>query len=126
MSEYARLKSLAEIDELVARSHETPVVFFKHSLTCPISGAAFREYQRFLADRPADDATVYTLIEVQNAREVSNEIARRTGIRHESPQALLMRGGEVVWHASHGSIRSASLKAAVVGSRAFRNPIRLD
>ena len=94
MSEYARLQSVAEIDELVAKSRETPVVFFKHSLTCPVSGTALREYESFLADRPAEDATVYTLVEVQNAREVSNEIARRTGVRHESPQALLLRDAE--------------------------------
>lgn len=115
MPEYARLLSVSELDDLVARSRESPVLLFKHSLTCPISGAAFREYQRFLADRPGDDATVYALIEVQNAREVSNEVARRTGVRHESPQALLLRDGAVAWHASHGSIRSASLAAAVDG-----------
>lgn len=115
MSEFARLQSVAEIDGLIARSHETPVVFFKHSLTCPVSDAAFREYESFLADRPADDAAVYTLIEVQKARDVSDEIARRTGVRHESPQALLMRAGEVAWHASHWAIRSASLKDAVEG-----------
>ena len=115
MSEPVRLQSVAEIDELVARSRETPVVFFKHSLACPVSLAALREYRSFLADRPADDAGVYTLIEVQNARDVSNELARRTGIRHESPQALLMRDGQVAWHASHGSIRTESLKVAVEG-----------
>ncbi len=113
MAEYSRLQSVSEIEPMIARSHQTPVVFFKHSLTCPISGAAFRRYRSFLEDRPADDDTVYTLIEVQNARDVSNEIARRTGVRHESPQALVLRGGEVAWHASHGAIRAEALKAAL-------------
>ena len=116
MSEYSQLESRSEIDELIARSRETPVVFFKHSLTCPISGAAFRQYQRFLQDRPEGDRVVYTLIEIQNAREVSTEIAERTGVRHESPQALLMRDGEVVWHASHWSIKAEALSAAVEGA----------
>ena len=113
MAEYSRLQSVSEIDGLIAKSSHTPVLVFKHSLTCPISGAALRQYQSFLEDRPESDETVYTLIEVQNAREVSTEIARRTGVRHESPQALLMRDGEVTWHASHGSIRSGSLRAAI-------------
>ena len=115
MSEYSVIRSVSEIDPLIARSRETPVLFFKHSLTCPISGAAFREYQRFLDERPEDDGAVYTLIEIQNARDVSTEVAQRTGVRHESPQALLMRDGEVTWHASHWSIRADALAEAVAG-----------
>ena len=113
MSETSRIESLAELDRLIEQSRETPVLLFKHSLTCPISSAALRQYQRFLGDRPAGDSAVYALVEIQNAREVSNEIARRTGVRHESPQALLLTGGEVAWHASHGSIRAEALASAV-------------
>ncbi len=113
MSEYSRLESVSEIEPLIAKSRETPVLVFKHSLTCPISGAAFRQYQRFLEDRPVDDPAVYTLVEVQNARDVSTEIARLTGVRHESPQALLLRDGEVAWHASHWSIKAEALASAV-------------
>ncbi len=115
MSEYSRLESVSEIEPLIARSRETPVLLFKHSLTCPISGAALRQYQRFLDQRSDDDPTLYTLIEVQNARDVSTEIARVTGVRHESPQALLLRGGEVAWHASHWSIKAEALASAVDG-----------
>ena len=115
MSEYSRVESVSEIDALVEKSQETPVMLFKHSLTCPISGAALRQYQSFLDDRPEDEAAVYTLVEVQNARDVSNEIARRTGVRHESPQALLLRGGKVAWHASHWSIKAEALASAVDG-----------
>ncbi len=114
MSEYSLIESVSEIDPLIARSRDTPVLFFKHSLTCPISSAALRQYQQFLDGRPEDDDAVYTLIEIQNARDVSTEVAQRTGVRHESPQALLVRGGEVVWHASHWSIRAESLAEAVI------------
>jgi bacillithiol system protein YtxJ len=115
MAEYNRLTSVAELDPLFADSGERPVLFFKHSLTCPISGAAFREYERFLEEQPEGGDTVFTLVEVQNAREVSNAIAERTGVRHESPQALLLRDGEVTWHASHWSIKANELAGAVGG-----------
>ena len=115
MSQVARLESVTEIEPLIADSRRRPVLFFKHSLTCPVSSAAFREYQQFLDDRPEDDLTVYTLIEIQNAREVSSSIAERTGVRHESPQALLVRDGEVAWHASHWQIRARTLADAVGG-----------
>ncbi|MCP3960174.1 MAG: bacillithiol system redox-active protein YtxJ [bacterium] len=113
MSDYFRLQSISEIDELIEKSGETPVLFFKHSLTCPISRAALRQYESFLADRPEGDLTTYTLIEIQNARELSSDLAERTGVRHESPQALFVRGGEVAWHASHWSIQSEALAEAV-------------
>ena len=44
------------------------------------------------------------LIIVQTDRHVSNEIARRTGIKHESPQAIVLKDGEPVYHASHYDI----------------------
>ena len=91
------------------------MLLFKHSLTCPISTAAFKQYQQFLQDRPDDDGAVYTLVEIQNARDVSNEIASRTGVRHESPQALVLRDGKVTWHASHWSIQAGDLATAVDG-----------
>ena len=115
MSDYSLLQTAAEIESLIAQSRERPVLVFKHSLTCPISTAAFREYQQFLENRPADDEAVYTLIEIQKAREVSNSIAERTGVRHESPQALLLRDGEVAWHASHWKIKAQVLAEAVDG-----------
>ncbi len=115
MPSYVLLESIPEVERLIGVSRQTPVLFFKHSLTCPISGRAFGEYRRFLDDRPDDDPTVYTLVEIQNARPVSDEIAECTGVRHESPQALLVRGGEVAWHASHYSIRAADLASAVGG-----------
>ena len=116
MSEYSRLESVSQIEPLIASSHQTPVLVFKHSLTCPISSAALRQYESFLDQRPDEDSNVYALVEIQNARDVSNEIARVTGVRHESPQALLLRGGEVAWHASHWSIKAEALASAIDGS----------
>ncbi len=115
MAEVRKLLNVDEIDPLIESSHQTPVMIFKHSLSCPISSAAYREYQRYLDERPADDGVVHTLIEIQNARPVSNAVAETTGVRHESPQALLLRDGKVVWHDSHHRIRVDSLSQAVAG-----------
>jgi len=112
MAKLERLSRVDEIEPLLEESHRRPVMIFKHSLTCGISSAAYRELERYLAE--ADDETVrHALVEIQNARDVSNAIAERTGVRHASPQALVLRGGEVVWHASHGQIRREALAAAV-------------
>lgn len=113
MSELTKLSSLEELDGWLERSRREPVWVFKHSLTCPTSSSALREFQAFAADD--DGGNGYALIEVQTARELSNELARRTGVRHESPQALLLRDDEAVWHDSHWRIRADRLRRAVAG-----------
>jgi bacillithiol system protein YtxJ len=93
------------LEDLLARSHSEPVILFKHSSTCPISAAAYAE----MSQVPND----ISLVVVQGARDVSREIESRTGIRHESPQAIILRNGQAVWNASHWSIRANVVEDAV-------------
>jgi bacillithiol system protein YtxJ len=81
--------------------------FLKHSLTCPISGSAFEEYQKFVNETDEQDA--YYLA-VQESRDLSNHIAEAFGIKHESPQAFLFKDGKPVWNDSHWNITSKQLK----------------
>lgn len=111
MSELKKLGSPAELEAWIERSHREPVWVFKHSLTCEVSAVALAEFRRFAGEDGVDGQL--GLIEVQTARELSNELARRTGVRHESPQALLLRDGGAVWHASHWRIRVPELRRAV-------------
>jgi thioredoxin 1 len=52
------------------------------------------------------------VITVQTHRPLSDAAATRLGIRHETPQALLLRDGKVVWNASHFSITASALDRA--------------
>ena len=111
MADIQKIDDIPALDALIARSNETPVWILKHSLTCPISSQAWSEFKRFAGDSPENGA-VFALIEIQRARPVSTALAERTGIRHESPQALLLRGGQAVWHASHYGIDRTALRQA--------------
>ncbi len=102
----------AALEELFAHSHNEPVLLFKHSTTCPISAHAYREMSRLAAGA----AESVSLVVVQTARPVSNEIAARTGVRHESPQAIVLRRGRAVWTASHYDITAAEVERAVRGN----------
>ena len=116
MSELRLIHSIDEVAPMVEQSHEHPVFVFKHSLTCPISSSAFGRFRTFVEGQNSEEGEVtFTLIEIQNAREVSNHVAETTGVRHVSPQALLLRDGDVVWHASHGAIQGDALQAALAG-----------
>ena len=94
-----------ELEGLFARSHERPVLIFKHSLTCPISAAAYDEMRRVGRE--------VSLVVVQKARDVSKEVESRTGVRHESPQALILRNGSVVWSASHWKVTAEEVGRAL-------------
>ncbi len=106
------LHDLAALEAEVAASAEGPRFIFKHSLTCPISAMALGEYHRFAAEL-ATPAAHLSLIEIQNSRPLSGQLAEITGIRHESPQAILLFGGKAVWHASHGAITAPALHRAL-------------
>lgn len=106
------VRSGDELDAYFDAGRDRPAFVFKHSLTCPVSHAAHAQFLDFAAGcRDAD----CVLIEVQPSRDLCREVERRTGVRHESPQAILLVGGQVRWHASHGRIRVQSLREALDG-----------
>jgi bacillithiol system protein YtxJ len=98
-----KITSVEELEELFAKSNEKPVALFKHSTTCPISASVYHEVQNV-------DGEINVVI-VQAARNVSNEIAARTGIRHESPQAIVLKDGKAVYHASHYDITAEEVSS---------------
>ena len=99
---FINVDSIEGLERLVAESHERPVILFKHSLTCGISSGVYREVSQVRAD--------VNLVVIQTHREISNAIAAITGVRHESPQAIVLRGGEPVYHASHYDIEAEHIE----------------
>ena len=90
---FIKLDSVEKLENLIRDSHENPVVLFKHSTTCPISSSVYQEISQFNGD--------VNLVVVQSARDISSAIAEKTGVRHESPQAIILKNGAAVYHASH-------------------------
>lgn len=101
------IRSMEDWEHVRSESEEGLVFLLKHSSTCPISAAGYREFERFETDIPK-----YYLI-VQRSRALSNEIESELSIQHESPQLFLMKDGEAVWHASHYKISQSNIKTAV-------------
>lgn len=105
------LNTIEELDAFVAADPTTPVILYKHSLTCGTSAMALEEIRDLVAD-PAPRARV-GLVLIQPARTVSNEISNRYGIRHESPQVLVIHNGRAVWNASHYRVTAEAITAAL-------------
>jgi bacillithiol system protein YtxJ len=84
-------------------------LLFKRSPTCPISARAWTAYRRFLRRNP-DVRTGW--IDVVAHADLARQVAERTGVEHESPQALWLRHGRVGWHASHFDVTERGLERA--------------
>ncbi len=102
---FIKVDSIERLDALFEESHTKPVVFFKHSSTCGIS-AGVRDIVSKL------DAEL-NLIIVQTERDLSNEIAARTNIRHQSPQAIVIKDGRAIYHESHYDITPEDIENSV-------------
>lgn len=106
------ITSLTELENTLAQSDNRKQLIFKHSNACPISTMAYNEMQGYLQKSPAEDVD-YSLIVVQTARNVSNEVATKLNVQHQSPQAILVYKGQAIWHKSHYDINKSSLANAV-------------
>jgi len=113
------LESLDSLDALLRRSAERPQLLFKHSLYCGLSGMARDALETHLGQ--PDPGVDYWLITVQTGREVSDAVEERLGIRHETPQAILVRDGRPLWNASHRRITAAALAEATATSRGAKD-----
>jgi bacillithiol system protein YtxJ len=81
-------------------------LLLKHSNTCPISKKAFEQVKLFEIEH---DITIFYLI-VQNSRDLSNYIAEKFSIKHESPQIIYFKNTKPIWNDSHFMINLNELK----------------
>ena len=105
------LKTIEEWNDVVDESNDHPILVIKHSTTCPISAAAFSEFNTFVDSLEEDIGTYF--VKVRETREVSNQIAEETGVEHQSPQVLFIKDREPLWNASHGDITVDSLNETI-------------
>lgn len=105
-AKFKEIYTIEALAELFDESHNRPIVFFKHSITCPISKNVFREVSSV-------NSEIWVMV-VQDARKVSNEISEKTGIPHESPQVIIIRDGKVIYHSSHYDISAADVRNALL------------
>ncbi|USG67187.1 bacillithiol system redox-active protein YtxJ [Brevibacillus ruminantium] len=104
-----QLHSLEELDQFVSQAGKR--LLFKHSTICPISTTAHEEFLSFLQEQDVPAAVIL----VREDRPVSNEVAERYSIKHESPQIFLLEDGQVKWHTSHWKITKAAIAEAIQG-----------
>lgn len=102
------LTSEEQLVELENESVNKPVVIFKHSTRCGISRMVLKQFE---SKYSAEDEMKFYFLDLLNYRSLSQAIATRFQVVHESPQLILLKNAKVMQHASHHDILNASLEA---------------
>jgi bacillithiol system protein YtxJ len=99
-----KIKDAQALDEVIASSYQAPVLIFKHSFRCAISSTALGRLERNWDEKAEIPVKPY-MVDVIGERPLSQLIAQKTGVVHESPQALLFKNGKVVYVEDHLGIQ---------------------
>lgn len=102
------LELMEQLDAIEQDSFEKPIAIFKHSTTCGISRMAWNLFQKNYSISK-DKMELYHLDLLAN-RAISNEIAVRFGVVHQSPQLIVIKDGKAIHHSSHESIDALILE----------------
>lgn len=105
------LTELKQLDDLAAASFKKPVLIFKHSTRCGVSRMVLKNFEKHYALN--DDDISPWFLDLLAYRDVSNEIASRFGVVHQSPQLILISRGECIYTASHSDIDANDIQEKI-------------
>ena len=105
------LTSVEEVEDLANKSTSRTQIIFKHSTSCGISRMVFNMFGKDF-DFEENQVDIYYL-DLHKYRGVSNEVASRFQVLHQSPQLLIIKNGVVVAHESHGGVTDMNLSELV-------------
>ncbi|RSK38262.1 bacillithiol system redox-active protein YtxJ [Mangrovimonas spongiae] len=107
---WVNLVDKEQLNLLEEASNNKLQIIFKHSTRCGISSMVKRQFEK---EFPININVDLYYLDLLKYRDISNQITTKFNIQHESPQLLIVKGGEVIKHASHGQINDLDLKTFV-------------
>ena len=106
--QWGNLTELKQLDNIVLESEEVPVIIFKHSTRCPVSRMALKNFENEY-NIEEGSAKPYFLDLIAH-RDISNEIASRFKVTHQSPQVIVIKNGQEIYNTSHDDIDAGIVK----------------
>ncbi len=105
---WSNLTEESQIAEIIALSNSIPVYIFKHSTTCGISAQAKENVE--ISFKNTDKPFLLYYLDLLKYRSISNEVASKLNVHHQSPQLILVHNGEVAFTTSHYKIKTNILE----------------
>lgn len=100
-----------DLQKLENESEQKTVVIFKHSTRCGISRMVKRQFEK---EYNYDERKVKLYyLDLLKYRELSKRVAEDFGVFHESPQLLIIKNKNVVFHTSHSDISAEKIREYV-------------
>ncbi len=106
-NKWKTLNSIQQLEDILLDSNSKSSVIFKHSTRCSISTMALNRLEK-LESSFYDKANIFYL-DLIAYRDLSNVIAEKLNVHHESPQIILIENGECTYDASHMEINCKEL-----------------
>lgn len=108
---WQELSNVTQLEQVTRESHEVAVGIFKHSTRCSISATALDRLKRNWPKTEGTETVKIYYLDLIAHRDISNTIAEKYGVPHESPQFILLKNGEAVYHESHYGINPGDILA---------------
>lgn len=102
-SQWLELTDKKQLETIATESETKKVAIFKHSTRCIISRTVLSAFVEAYIETSKEVSVYY--LDILNHRDISNSIAEKFSITHESPQLLVIEKGLVKTHASHDNIK---------------------
>jgi bacillithiol system protein YtxJ len=102
------LNNESQLEEIVQKSYTAAQVIFKYSSRCSLSDLIRDRLER----KPGPEKMDFYFLDLISYRALSDRIARKFEVHHESPQVLVIRNGDCVYDESHTAIRMDDIIAA--------------
>lgn len=103
---WMNLEYIEQLNTIVQKSNEKPIIIFKHSTRCGISRMVLKQFEK---EYNLENRVEAYLLDLLNYRDISSAIATQFGVNHQSPQILLIKDGSAVYHASHHDINAGEV-----------------
>lgn len=101
---WINLDSKEQLNDIL--NSKNKVLIFKHSTRCGTSSMALKQFVREFQPNPKIETYFLDLIRY---REISNLIAEKTGVEHQSPQVIVLEDNKVIYKASHYEIDAVTI-----------------
>ncbi|KMQ65102.1 general stress protein [Chryseobacterium angstadtii] len=99
---WKKIESEEDLANAIENSYHHRIAIFKHSTRCFISKTVLKNFEKEI-DNLDNKLDLYYL-DLLEHRPISNKISEDLGIRHESPQLIIIEDGKVIDSASHEDI----------------------
>ena len=107
-----KLESIHQLESIDEESKDKKILILKHSTRCSTSSTVLDRLERNWKEADSQKIKPYYL-DLLAHRDISNEIASRYKVLHQSPQVLIIENGICIYHATHIDINYNEIMQSV-------------